>query len=271
MGSLFNNNKGRDSFNRLNTLMGSISPNTNKQNIHQVKIVREATNKSGVRFCLIEKNGLYFIKKANKEQALLIEDFEFINGKNTSRYSAKNYKAALKMFNLYTLEMDNYTLLKESKFVLKQPAPTQNVDDFGGDDDLGSDMDEDPQDFEDGGEDIDFEDGGEEDELTPKKKIQKLTGQLGYTMRQFEGDDVGVDEEGTDYSDTVKGTVKSIFAAIDVNKMEEADLEDMHSKIDELKNGEDSDESEEVLKIREIAVLKKILMMTTLKLKKLLK
>jgi hypothetical protein len=205
-----------------------------------------------------DKNG-YVIKKGINESELdYIEPM-----KNRKYYSS--YSQAFKRLNLITKEVntlyeatEGQSLFSEQKkYVLKTPTPapavteptpapapvsspesasavTDDLDmsDLGGEDSMG-DMDNDMSDL--GGEDSmddmnnDMPDlGGDipEHGMATMKTIQKLTGKLAQKIRTLESG------ENPMSSKDIKYVVNSILSALDINKLEDDDKEEILSRFD---------------------------------------
>jgi len=121
------------------------------------------------------------------------------------------------------------------------PAPTDDMgtDDMGTDD-MGTD------DMEMG----DMEGNEENDEIVTFKTIQKLTGKLGQKLRTLNSSE---DDEESMSSKDIKYVINSILSALDLEKLDEDDMEDILNKLEgaeeefnpEEKFGNDDEENDE--------------------------
>ena len=197
-----------------------------------------------------EKNG-YVIKKGLNESVDYMEPM-----KNRKYYSS--YSQAFKRLNLITKEINalyenennlnlfdsNSIIEEQKKYVLKTPNPEPSpmpepsmdepVDDAGIDDtmpDAGVDAEMDI-DTPDGDVEMDMdaeiEPSAEED--VDFKQIQKLTGKLGQKIRTM-NDTVGMTSED------IKYVINSIVSALDLEKLDDEDKEDIMNKLE----GEEAD------------------------------
>jgi len=191
-----------------------------------------------------EKNGYVIKKGINESTGDYIEPM-----KNRKFYSS--YSQALKRLNLIVKEVNvneghnkGLSLFTESeedseRYVLKMPAneqaapapapspapapapapapEEQPTDDMGMDDmgmdDMGGDEEQD-------------------DEPITLKTIQKLTGKLAQKLRAFSSD-----EENEMTSNDIKYVINSVLSALDLNKLEEEDREQIMSKFEGEEEG----------------------------------
>lgn len=204
----------------------------------------------GLNYVIVkEKNG-YVIKKGLNESIDYMEPM-----KNRKYYSS--YSQAFKRLNLIAKEVntlfeneENINLFnnsiseQEKKFVLKtpnpEPAPTSepsmdapmddaSMDDMGFDDEMDMDTPEGDMDMD---MDAEIEPSAEED--VDFKQIQKLTGKLGQKIRTM-NDTVGMTSED------IKYVLNSLISALDLEKLDEEDKEDVLNKLegDEIDYGMD--------------------------------
>ena len=196
-----------------------------------------------------EKNG-YIVKRGINES-----EFDYIEPMKNRKYH-KSYSQAMKKLNLLAGELnrihehtDNISLIGEQKkFVLK--TPEASMSDMGGDtpppppapepspeggEDLGLDMDLDLETPEGGEEELDLDTdlGGEEpagemgdDEEVTFKTIQKLTGKLGQKLRSL-------DERDGLTSENIKYVLNSVISAVDLEKLDEEDKDDVLANFEE--------------------------------------
>ena len=139
---------------------------------------------------------------------------------------------------------------QEERFTLKTPdapadedeIPMDDEMDMGdddmdmGDEEMGMDDDMDMEDEELG---MDSEEGGEEEMEGVMKSIQKLTGKLGQKLR---------DGEEELESEDVKYVINSVLSALDLDKLEDEDKEDILSRFedDETEYGDEELEGGDV-------------------------
>ena len=140
---------------------------------------------------------------------------------------------------------------QEERFTLKTPdAPADEeeipMDDEMdmGDDDMGMgdeemDMDDEEMDMDDEELGMDSEEGEEEEMEGVMKSIQKLTGKLGQKLR---------DGEEELESEDVKYVINSVLSALDLDKLEDEDKEDILSRFedDETEYGDEELEGGDV-------------------------
>lgn len=203
-----------------------------------------------------EKNG-YVIKKGLNESVEYMEPM-----KNRKYYSS--YSQAFKRLNLIAKEVntlfeneENVNLFnntiseQDKKFVLKTPkpepvpAPEPSMDapmDDAGVEDMGFDaeMDVDTPEGDvdmDIDMDADVEPSAEED--VDFKQIQKLTGKLGQKIRTM-NDTVGMTSED------IKYVLNSLISALDLEKLDEDDKEDILNKLEGEEVDYGMDDSEDL-------------------------
>lgn len=203
-----------------------------------------------------EKNG-YVIKKGLNESVEYMEPM-----KNRKYYSS--YSQAFKRLNLIAKEVntlfeneENVNLFnntiseQDKKYVLKTPkpepapAPEPSMDapmDDAGVEDMGFDAEMD-MDTPEGDVDMDIdmdaevEPSAEED--VDFKQIQKLTGKLGQKIRTM-NDTVGMTSED------IKYVLNSIVSALDLEKLDEEDKEDILNKLEGEEVDYGMDDSEDL-------------------------
>jgi hypothetical protein len=206
----------------------------------------------GVQYEIVKEKLGYIIKKRIDESLDYIEPM-----KNRKYY--KSYSQALKRMNLLAGELNRlneneeevsmFTLGEQKKFTLKlpkqevptpEPAPApepeaapaddmemdmdMSVDTEGGDESMDMDMEMDAETPEMGAEEeVDF------------KVIQKLTGKLGQKIRTM-NDSVGMTSED------IKYVLNSVLSALDLEKLDDEDKEDIMAKLEEVETDYESDE-----------------------------
>ena len=238
--------EGQDKINRIMEIAnyGSVGKNTTNHT-ETTSFLKEG--KDGKFYAIVQEKDGYHLKSGLNES-----DLDYINGlRNKNKNRFKSYSAALKRMNLMFKPIneqynegvgDNmYGDLQdqEERFTLKTPdAPSDDEDmdmeddmDMDDDMDMGDDMDmDDDMDMEDedmGMEDGDMDMGGEEGEEEMEgvmKSIQKLTGKLGQKLRDGEED---LDSED------IKYVINSVLSAVDLDKLEDEDKEDIVSRFEE--------------------------------------
>ena len=232
--------KGQDKINRIMeiAMYGDVEKNV-ANHTETTSFLKEG--KDGNVYAIVQEKDGYHIKLGLNES-----DLDYIDGlRNKKKNQFKSYSAALKRMNLIFQPIneqynegvgDNmYGDLQdqEERFTLKTPdAPSDDEDmDMGdedmdmGDEEMGMDdeMDMDDEDME-MGDDMDSEEGEEEEMEGVMKSIQKLTGKLGQKLRDGEEDLE---------SEDVKYVINSVLSALDLNKLEDEDKEDIVSRFDE--------------------------------------
>lgn len=193
---------------------------------------------------IVKENNDYFVKKGLTEDKL-----DYIGGmfmKNKNKFSS--YSEALKRLEL--LKGQEELLSEDKKYVLKvnkpkasAPAPaaeapidTPPIPDAGGGvgepkmpanlpnlADMADDLPPEDEALDSGGE----PEGEEEGYL---KEIQKLTGKLGEKLRDFEGEIT---------SEDIKYVVNSVLSAIDLEKLEETDKDEILTQFESSEVGDE--------------------------------
>jgi len=194
-------------------------------------------SKIGV-YGIVKENNDYYVKKG-----LTKENLDYIGGmfmKNKNRFSS--FAEALKRLKLIEGQEELTLLNEDTKYVLKvkkptpaappetpaeAPAPMASMPDAGAEsgipqpgdipDDVGGDLPPDNL-------GLDSEDGGVEDESDYLKSIQKLTGKLGEKLREY-------DEQIE--SDDIKYVINSVISAVNLDKLEDSDKEDIVSQLED--------------------------------------
>jgi len=225
---------------------------TDDKNLNETKNAELVVESVNCVYGIVKENNDYYVKKGLTEEKL-----DYIGGmfmKNKNRFPS--YAEALKRLEL--LKGQEELLNEDKKYVLKvnkpkaapTPAPaveapidTPPIPDVGGaagepkmPGGLGN--------LADMADDLPPEDSGLEPETDAEvegddylKSIQKLTGKLGEKLRDFEADIT---------SEDIKYVVNSVLSALDLEKLEETDKDDILSQFegevgDEL-DGEVGDE-----------------------------
>ena len=205
----------------------------------------------GNQYEIVKEKSGYVIKKR------IDESLEYVEPMKNRKYY-KSYSQALKRMNLLAGELNRltenkdevslFTLEEQKKFTLKlpnkpepAPAPEAPADDIEMDMDAEMDMElptgdeEVSMDAEMDAPEMDMapEEGAEEE--VDFRVIQKLTGKLGQKIRTM-NDSVGMTSED------VKYVLNSILSALDLEKLDDEDREDVIAKIEEVETSYDSDE-----------------------------
>ncbi len=212
--------------------------NTASSHSSTSKVERITESSNGVFGIVKEKDG-YYVKKGLTENSL-----DYIGGlfmKNKNRFSS--YADADKRMNL----LSSSELNEATKYVLKQnkpesePMPPANdmsaemppmdseqpmdaslpSDEMGGDTSLPSDTN------------VPDEMGGEAKPSDYMTEIQKFSGKLGQELR---------DQKSKMESDDIKYVLNMIISAVDLDKLEDDDIEEIGKKFDrEAEEDADSD------------------------------
>lgn len=208
----------------------------------------------GNQYEIVKEKSGYVIKKRIDESLDYVEPM-----KNRKYY--RSYSQALKRMNLLAGELNRLTeneeevsmfsLEEQKKFTLKlpnkpepqmdAPAPELPADDMDVDMDAEMDMDlpmgdeEVSMDAEVDAPEMGMEPEAGTEEEVDFKVIQKLTGKLGQKIRTM-NDSVGMTSED------VKYVLNSILSALDLEKLDDEDREDVIAKIEEIETDYDSDE-----------------------------
>ena len=204
----------------------------------------------GVQYEIVKEKLGYIIKKRIDESLDYIEPM-----KNRKYY--KSYSQALKRMNLLAGELNRlnenedevsmFTLKEQKKFTLKlpkqevptpEPAPAPEPEAAPADD-MEMDMDL-SMDTEAGDETMDMEMDTETPEMGAEEEVdfrvvQKLTGKLGQKIRTM-NDSVGMTSED------IKYVLNSVLSALDLEKLDDEDKEDIMAKLEEVETDYESDE-----------------------------
>ena len=204
----------------------------------------------GVQYEIIKEKLGYIIKKRIDESLDYIEPM-----KNRKYY--KSYSQALKRMNLLAGELNRlnenedevsmFTLKEQKKFTLKlpkqevptpEPAPAPEPEAAPADD-MEMDIDL-SMDTEAGDETMDMEMDTETPEMGAEEEVdfrvvQKLTGKLGQKIRTM-NDSVGMTSED------IKYVLNSVLSALDLEKLDDEDKEDIMAKLEEVETDYESDE-----------------------------
>ena len=196
------------------------------------KVERITESSNGVFGIVKEKDG-YYVKKGLNENSL-----DYIGGlfmKNKNRFSS--YADADKRMNL----LSSSELNEATKYVLKQSkpesAPIPPSDEMGAEmppmdappsDEMGAEM---PPSDEMGGDTSLPSDGtapsdgmgGEQKPSDYMTEVQKFSGKLGQELR---------DQKSKMESDDIKYVLNMIISAVDLNKLEDDDIEEIGKKFD---------------------------------------
>ena len=238
--------KGQDKINRIMEIAnyGNVEKNTTSH-VKTTSFLKEG--KDGNFYAVIQEKDGYHIKSGLNES-----DLDYVGGiRNKNKNRFKSYSAALKRLNLMFKPINEQynegvgdTMYGETeeqdKFTLKTPEAPADDEDMDMDDDMDMDMDDDmdmdmddDMDMEDEDMDMEHEDmededmgdeEGEEEMEGVMKSIQKLTGKLGQKLRDGEED---LDSED------IKYVINSVLSAVDLDKLEDEDKEDIVSRFEE--------------------------------------
>jgi hypothetical protein len=215
----------------------------NKPQSKSAELVSEAKNGGGVYGIVKERDG-YYVKRGLNESSL-----DYIGGmfmKNKNRFSS--YGEALKRLELVKGQEE---LQEATKYVLKQnkpqgeapvaepsmdvPAPEAEpsadmpAPDMGSTDTEAPSMDdvstdtEAPEMDDMGGEDMGDESSAEGKPSDYMAEVQKFAGKLGQELR---------DQKAKMESDDIKYVLNMIISAVDLDKLEEEDIEEISKKFE---------------------------------------
>ena len=199
--------------------------NTTSSHSSTSKVERITESSNGVFGIVKEKDG-YYVKKGLNENTL-----DYIGGlfmKNKNRFNS--YADADKRMNL----LSSSELNEATKYVLKQNKPESEpmppADDMGGEmppaDDMGGEMP--PSDGN-----VPDEMGGEAKPSDYMAEVQKFSGKLGQELR---------DQKSKMESDDIKYVLNMIISAVDLDKLEDDDIEEIGKKFNrDVEEDADSD------------------------------
>lgn len=228
-------------FNRANNLFDKISKD--KKRINEQFGVVEYSKKVGDKtFGIIKENNLYTVKFANnKNSKILSEEFQYLNGyEDRKRFQRVTLQEAIKLLHLH---------LNEDRYVVDVPVPTEPepvtepqippMDNPSMDvppmDNPPDTEEETP--FNPTNNDEDMDNNSDDEE----KEIQKMTGKLAADLRKK------IDDGDAEFT---VGIFKSIIAA--AKKLPENEKTEIKNKIEDVLNGEESDETTEPKNTQEI-------------------
>jgi len=232
---------GQDKINRIMEIAryGDAEKNTTNH-VATTSFLKEG--KDGNVYAIIQEKDGYHIKSGLNESNL-----DYIDGiRNKKKNRFRSYSDALKRLNLMFKPIneqynegvgdDMYGEIEdqEERFTLKTPDAPADEDEMPMDDDMDmgdeempmdDDMDmEDDMEMGDEEMDMDSEEGGEEEMEGVMKSIQKLTGKLGQKLRDG--------EEELETND-IKYVINSVLSALDLNKLEVEDKEDIIARFED--------------------------------------
>lgn len=211
------------------------------------------TMPNGVEYAIDkEKNG-YVLKKRIDEST-----FEYLEPmKNRSYY--RSYSQAFKRLNLVAKEINTQTgndqgisLFSEQKYVLKtpksetppapapspempaEPAPSMEPPMDSAPEDMAPPSEDMPDMGPEGGEEMSSEpeggeDMGKDDEGSSLKSVQKLTGKLAQKIRTLDDEEIS--------SKDIKYVINSILSAVDLDKLEDEDKDEILGRFEEDEMG----------------------------------
>ena len=241
--------QGQDKINRILEI-ARYKENTPSSINETSRVEFGKTLADGVQYEIVKEKLGYIIKKRIDESLDYIEPM-----KNRKYY--KSYSQALKRMNLLAGELNRlnenedevsmFTVKEQKKFTLKlpkqevptpEPAPAPEPEAAPADD-MEMDMDL-SMDTEAGDETMDMEMDTETPEMGAEeevdfKVVQKLTGKLGQKIRTM-NDSVGMTSED------IKYVLNSVLSALDLDKLDDEDKEDIIAKIEEVETDYESDE-----------------------------
>lgn len=125
------NLKGNDALDKANKLMESMATSPKVDSFSNVESTHLGYD--GNCYGVVKENTMYVLKVSSKVNALIAEDFNYINGiQNKSRYSKRGYNDIMKLYNFMNIEMkrangselfneavEEKAILLEQKSVLK--------------------------------------------------------------------------------------------------------------------------------------------------------
>ena len=211
--------------------------NDNNKGTTKAEIVKES--KSGGVYGIVKERDGYYVKRGLNESSL-----DYIGGmfmKNKNKFSS--YAEALKRLEL--IKGQEELVNEATKYVLKQnkpqeetpaPVPAMPEEPAGAIDDMppaDASMDAAPEEPTDlppmDGEDMGAEDMGDEEAPSEPKRsdymaeVQKYAGKLGQELR---------DLHDKMESDDIKYVLNMIISAVDLDKLDDDDIEDIGDKFD---------------------------------------
>ena len=203
--------------------------NANNTQTKSAELVSEAKNGGGVYGIVKERDG-YYVKRGLNESSL-----DYIGGmfmKNKNRFSS--YAEALKRLEMVKGQEE---LQEATKYVLKQNKPQEEIpapeamdapapaaepsSDMPAPDMEAPDTEAPSDDM--GGEDMGSETSSEGKPSDYMAEVQKFAGKLGQELR---------DQKEKMESDDIKYVLNMIISAVDLDKLEEEDIEEISKKFE---------------------------------------
>lgn len=113
--------KGQDALNKTNQLMESMIVDKKTNTFGVVESTHVGYD--GKTYGIIKENSNYVLKVSEKENPIIAEDFEYINGVQNKQKNVRNsYSESVKHFNLMNIDFKRIygdSLVEETKTVLK--------------------------------------------------------------------------------------------------------------------------------------------------------
>lgn len=224
----------KDKATKIETLMENISAFEQGEYNSEIVFTKKTQD---LTYAIIRENNRYIIKTSLNKDSILIENFDYYGGlKNKEKFSKKTFNESKKQ--LFGLLAEKQSLLNESyieedddKYVIKKEVEPSEFD--------IDDVPDVPMDDDDG-----F--GGEEDIDAPPvddtlegdgdESYQVMTGELSQLLRS--------PDDFEDYNAVVKYVLKSLFAAVDIERLEEGDKQEIISSFNADFMGEEEEEDE---------------------------
>ena len=206
----------------------------NKSKSHVQKNSEYITESSNGTYGIVKEKDGYYVKKGLNESSL-----DYIGGlfmKNKNRFSS--YAEALKRLNL----LSGQELNEATKYVLKQNSsnPSESTPPMPAE--MPAEMpDEMPTDM--GSEDLPSDEPEGEETVSSDKpsdymsEVQKFAGKLGQELR---------DQKSKMESDDIKYVLNMIISAVNLDKLEEDDIEEIGKKFDRDEEPEMPEEEPEM-------------------------
>lgn len=239
--------KGIDKMNRILELTYYNQQKTNNSNTNKAELVESTAN--GVYGIVKEKDG-YYVKKGLNEQSLDYIGGMFMKNKNKFHSYAEAYKRLNLLKGQENIQEEN------TKYVLKQNKPQQEAPMPAPTDDAPmplSSVAPEPAPSAEGGSDVPAEptddashvssDDQLGDDMSPTDdsskrsdymaEIQKFAGKLGQSLR---------DEKEKMESDDIKYVINMVLSAVDIDKLDDEDKEEIADRFDPEAEGEEGGE-----------------------------
>lgn len=217
-----------------------------KKSTIQNKTYELVENVNGFCYGITKEKDGYYVKKGLNESSLDYIGGIFMKNKNKFKSYAEAFKRLefLKGQDVLS-EATKYVLKNNTTSQTESPTPQQPIPDVSApapapapDTSVPSPDTNVPSPDVDPSEELPTQVGDETDDSDPLKAIQKLSGKLGQKLREY-NEDIE--------SDDIKYVINMVLSAVDLEKLEDTDKEEIVNKIEgdeDSENGFEGDETQ---------------------------